>query len=86
VLILDEPTRGIDVGTKEEIYRILRALADGGLAILVISSELIEVLGLSDRIIVMADGRVAGELDGGAASEEDVMRLATGAGEDEVAA
>ena len=56
VLILDEPTRGIDIGTKMEIYRLLRALAEGGLAILVISSELIEVLGLSDRIIVMRNG------------------------------
>jgi ABC-type sugar transport system ATPase subunit len=78
VLILDEPTRGIDVGTKEEIYRMLRSLARDGLAIVVISSELIEVLGLSDRIVVMSDGRVAGELVGGAATEEDVMRLATG--------
>jgi ABC-type sugar transport system ATPase subunit len=78
VLILDEPTRGIDVGTKEEIYRLLRGLADAGLAIVVISSELIEVLGLSDRILVMADGRIAGELDGATATEEDVMRLATG--------
>jgi rhamnose transport system ATP-binding protein len=77
VLILDEPTRGIDVGTKEEIYRILRDLAAAGLAILVISSELIEVLGLSDRIVVMSEGRVAGELMGEGSSEEDVMRLAT---------
>ena len=79
VLILDEPTRGIDVGTKEEIYRILRDLAASGLAILVISSELIEVLGLSDRIVVMSEGHVAGELVGDGASEEDVMRLATAA-------
>jgi ABC-type sugar transport system ATPase subunit len=86
VLILDEPTRGIDIGTKAEIYRLLRSLADGGLAVVVISSELIEVLGLSDRIIVMADGRVAGELDGPGATEEDVMRLATGAGDREAAA
>jgi rhamnose transport system ATP-binding protein len=86
VLMLDEPTRGIDVGTKEEIYRLLRGLADDGLAIVVISSELIEVLGLSDRILVMADGRIAGELDGATATEEDVMRLATGAHGTEVAA
>ena len=79
VLILDEPTRGIDVGTKEEIYRILRGLAADGLAILVISSELIEVLGLSDRIVVMSEGHVAGELVGEGATEEDVMRLATAA-------
>jgi ABC-type sugar transport system ATPase subunit len=79
ILILDEPTRGIDVGTKEEIYRLLRELAGEGLAILVISSELIEVLGLSDRILVMTQGHVSGELDGAAATEEDVMRLATAA-------
>ncbi|MGQ0669116.1 MAG: sugar ABC transporter ATP-binding protein [Actinomycetota bacterium] len=81
VLILDEPTRGIDVGSKEEIYRILRELAGQGLAIVVISSELIEILGLADRVVVMCEGRVAGELDGEAATEEAVMRLATGSGE-----
>ena len=85
VLILDEPTRGIDVGTKEEIYRLLRALAAEGLALVVISSELIEVLGLSDRILVMADGRLAGELPGATATEEDVMRLATGTHHEAVA-
>lgn len=78
VLILDEPTRGIDVGTKEEIYKILRGLADQGLAVVVISSELIEVLGLADRILVLADGRITGELRGEEATEEEVMRLATG--------
>ncbi|MFQ5947616.1 MAG: sugar ABC transporter ATP-binding protein, partial [Acidimicrobiia bacterium] len=78
VLILDEPTRGIDVGTKEEIYKILRGLADHGLAVVVISSELIEVLGLADRILVLAEGRVTGELQGEEATEEEVMRLATG--------
>jgi ABC-type sugar transport system ATPase subunit len=78
VLILDEPTRGIDVATKEEIYALLRALTQQGLAVVVISSELIEVLGLADRILVLADGRVAGELPGEQATEEAVMRLATG--------
>ncbi|HZD01435.1 MAG TPA: sugar ABC transporter ATP-binding protein [Actinomycetes bacterium] len=78
VLILDEPTRGIDVGTKEEVYALLRALTEQGLAVVVISSELIEVLGLADRILVVADGRVAGELQGERATEEAVMRLATG--------
>jgi rhamnose transport system ATP-binding protein len=82
VLILDEPTRGIDVGTKEEIYRLLRRLAQEGLALMVISSELIEILGLADRILVLADGRVRGELQGGRATEEDVMRLATGVEEE----
>ncbi len=83
VLILDEPTRGIDVGSKEELYLLLRGLASGGLAIVVISSELIEILGLADRILVMCEGRIAGELSGGTATEEDVMRLATGSAEGE---
>jgi len=83
VLILDEPTRGIDVGTKEEIYRILRSLAAQGLALVVISSELIEVLGLADRIIVIREGTVAGELAGEGSTEEAVMRLATGVHERE---
>ncbi len=86
VLILDEPTRGIDVGTKEEIYRILRGLAREGLAVVVISSELIEVLGLADRIVVLSEGRIAGELAGKGATEEDVMRLATGVHDREAAA
>ncbi|OJW02437.1 MAG: hypothetical protein BGO47_12060 [Microbacterium sp. 67-17] len=75
VIIFDEPTRGIDVGAKEQIYRIIRDLADSGKSVLVISSELIEVLGLSDRILVMADGRVVGELPGHTSTEEDVMQL-----------
>ncbi|HEX2072164.1 MAG TPA: sugar ABC transporter ATP-binding protein [Geodermatophilus sp.] len=77
VLVFDEPTRGIDVGAKEQIYRILRELADDGVAILFISSELIEVLGLADRILVMAGGRLVGELPGHVSTEEDVMRLAS---------
>ncbi|HWO70034.1 MAG TPA: sugar ABC transporter ATP-binding protein [Actinomycetota bacterium] len=77
VLILDEPTRGIDVGTKQEIYRLLRQLATEGLAIVVISSDLIEILGLADRIVVVCEGRIAGELEGRSATEEAVMRLAT---------
>jgi len=77
VLIFDEPTRGIDVGAKEQIYRLLRGLADDGVAILFISSELIEVLGLADRILVMAGGRLVGELPGHTSTEEDVMRLAS---------
>ncbi len=77
VLILDEPTRGIDIGAKEEIYRLLRRLAQAGLAIVVMSSELVEVLGLCDRILVLAEGRVTGELPGSTATEEAIMRLAT---------
>ena len=64
VLMLDEPTRGVDVGAKVEIYRIIRQLADRGLAVLLISSELPEVIGLSDRIVVMREGRKTGELAG----------------------
>ncbi len=75
VVIFDEPTRGIDVGSKEQIYGILRGLADAGKAVLVISSELIEVLGLSDRILVMADGEIVGDLPGDGATEEAVMQL-----------
>ena len=85
VLILDEPTRGIDVGSKEQIYTLLRALADDGTAVIVISSELVEVLGLSDRILVMADGRIVGELTHEDASEEVVLRMITRASRHEVA-
>ena len=76
VLIMDEPTRGIDVGSKEQIYRLLRKLADQGLAILAISSELIELLGLCDRILVLSQGRLVGELGASEASEEAIMQLA----------
>ncbi len=77
VLILDEPTRGIDVGSKEQVYSLVRGLADDGMAVLFISSELVEILGLSDRVLVMADGRIVGELDRGDATEENVLRLIT---------
>jgi ribose transport system ATP-binding protein/rhamnose transport system ATP-binding protein len=77
LLIVDEPTRGVDVGARSEIYRLLRALAAKGVALVVVSSELPEVLALADRIVVMAEGRTVGELAGGAATEEDVLRLAT---------
>jgi ribose transport system ATP-binding protein len=77
VLILDEPTRGVDVGAKAEIYRIMRELADAGLAILMISSELIEVIGMADRVIVMREGCVTGELPWQDATEESIMHLAT---------
>ena len=74
VLILDEPTRGIDVGAKYEIYTIINQLAAAGKAIIIISSELPEVLGLSDRVYVMYQGRIVGELDKNQASQESVMR------------
>jgi len=77
ILFFDEPTRGIDVGAKAEIYRMLQELAAQGKAIVVISSELEEVLRLSHRIIVMCEGRVTGELDGRTATQEEIMTLAT---------
>ena len=73
VLILDEPTRGIDVGAKAEIYAIMRQLADEGLGILFISSELPEILGLSDRILVMRRGRIVAQFDAAGATEEAIM-------------
>ena len=78
VLLLDEPTRGIDVGAKEEIYKLIDQLAQQGVAILFASSEMEEVLGLADRVLVMHEGRLAGELSRAAMSEEAIMRLATG--------
>ena len=78
VLIIDEPTRGIDVGTKAEVHRLLSELAGRGMAVLMISSELPEVLGMADRVLVMHEGRLTGELPGASASEEAVMRAATG--------
>ena len=77
VIVLDEPTRGIDVGAKHRLYSAIRALAAEGLAVLLIASELIEVIGLADRIAVLHDGRIAGELPRGA-SETQVMAYATG--------
>ena len=76
VLILDEPTRGIDVGAKAEIYRLIDNLANQGLGIMFISSELPEILGLSDRIYVMQNGRITGELSGAEATEESILKLA----------
>ena len=76
VLILDEPTRGVDVGAKIEIYHVIENLAESGVAVLVISSELPEVLGLADRIVVMQRGRVTGELNRAEASEESILALA----------
>ena len=79
VLIFDEPTRGIDVGAKVEIYKLMNELARKGVAILMISSELPEVLGMCDRILVMHEGRIAGELARSEATQEAIMHLATSA-------
>jgi L-arabinose transport system ATP-binding protein len=78
VLILDEPTRGIDVGAKAEIYRLIEELAEGGMAILMISSEMPELLGVTDRILVMRDRTIVGELETAGATEDDILRLAMG--------
>ncbi|MBL9174141.1 MAG: sugar ABC transporter ATP-binding protein [Verrucomicrobiales bacterium] len=77
VLLMDEPTRGIDVGAKHEIYRLMEDLAREGVAILFVSSELEEVLGLSDRVLVLHEGRITGELPRSALNEEAVLHLAT---------
>ena len=79
VIILDEPTRGIDVGSKSEIYGLLRALADSGVAILMISSDMEEVIGVCDRIAVMHEGRISGLLERPQFSERNVLHLAVGA-------
>lgn len=78
VLLLDEPTRGIDVGAKEEIYRLMEHLAQQGVAILFVSSEMEEILGMSDRTLVMHEGAMTGELSREELSEEAIMQLATG--------
>lgn len=78
VLILDEPTRGVDVGAKREIYNLIKRLAEDGMACIVISSELPEIIGLCHRTLVMREGKLVGELNGDSMSEESVMRLAAG--------
>ena len=78
VMIFDEPTRGIDVGAKAEVYRLMRDLADSGVAVLMISSDMEEVIGVSDRIAVMHEGRIADILDRDRFSEENVLLLAVG--------
>jgi ribose transport system ATP-binding protein len=78
VILFDEPTRGIDVGAKGEIYELMRRLADSGVAILMISSDMEEVIGVSDRIAVMHEGAIAGFLDRNEFSEDRVLQLAVG--------
>ena len=77
VLLLDEPTKGVDVGAKFEIHELIRGEASRGAACLVASSDLPEMLALADRILVMREGRIQGQLEGTAATEESVMHLAT---------
>jgi rhamnose transport system ATP-binding protein len=83
VLIIDEPTRGIDVGTKSEVHRLLSTLASRGMGVLMISSELPEVLGMADRVVVMREGRVTATIDRDEATPENVMRAATQSASDE---
>ncbi|MDR6999754.1 sugar ABC transporter ATP-binding protein [Neobacillus niacini] len=78
VLILDEPTRGVDVGAKREIYQLMNELTDRGVAIIMVSSELPEILGMSDRILVIHEGKISGELKSDEATQEKIMTLATG--------
>ena len=78
VLILDEPTRGVDVGAKREIYQLMNELTDQGVAIIMVSSELPEVIGMSDRILVVHEGRISGEIKKEEATQEKIMTLATG--------
>ncbi len=78
VMILDEPTRGIDVGAKYEIYKIMNELVDKGVVIIMISSEMEEILGMSDRILTIAEGEITGEFDAREATQEILMRAAVG--------
>mgnify|MGYP001087841749 FL=1 len=76
VVIMDEPTKGVDVGAKAEIYQIMGNLAMQGYAIILISSEMPEILGMSDRVIIMCNGRVTGELSRSEATQEGILELA----------
>ena len=76
MLLLDEPTRGIDVGAKYEIYQLILDLANQGKTVLMVSSEMPELLGVCDRILVMSGGRVAGEVDAANTTQEEIMTLA----------
>jgi ribose transport system ATP-binding protein len=78
LIIMDEPTRGVDVGTKVEIYHMIRQMAERGKAVIMISSELPEIIGMSDRIVVMHEGRIMGEIPGSEATEEKILMMATG--------
>jgi ribose transport system ATP-binding protein len=85
VVIIDEPTRGVDIGTKEQIYRFIADLADQGCSVVVISSEMQELIGLCHRVIVMRNGRIAGEVPGAELTEDAIVFLATGVHEDTAA-
>ena len=78
VLLLDEPTRGIDIGSKQEIYKLMEDMAASGVAVMFVSSEMEEVLGMADRALVMHEGAITGELSREQLTEEAIMQLATG--------
>jgi ribose transport system ATP-binding protein len=78
ILLVDEPTRGVDVGAKAEVHQLLNQLAQRGVAILMISSELPEIIGMSDRVLVMRQGTITGELSRAELTQERIMELATG--------
>ena len=82
IIIFDEPTRGIDVGAKQEIYNLMNSLTEKGISIIMISSDMEELLGMSDRIVVMHEGRQAGELKKEEFSQDRVLALASGLGEE----
>jgi len=79
VLLLDEPTRGVDIGAKREIYELIEQLAEAGVAVLFVSSELGEIIGMSDRVLVMHQGAIRGQLTRQQLTEEAIMHAATGA-------
>ena len=85
VIIIDEPTRGVDIGTKEQIYRFIASLAEQGRSVIVISSEMQELIGLCHRVVVMRSGRIAGEVAQADLSEDAIVYLATGVHEERAA-
>ena len=76
VMFLDEPTRGVDVGAKAELYRLITKIKEEGIAVVVVSSDLLEVVGIADRVLVMREGRLTGELTGDNITQERIMELA----------
>jgi ribose transport system ATP-binding protein len=85
IVIIDEPTRGIDIGTREQIYKFIVPLAEQGRAVIVVSSEMSELIGLCDRIVVMRAGRTVGDVSGQGMTEHDIVMMATGATAQEAA-
>jgi ribose transport system ATP-binding protein len=85
IVVIDEPTRGIDIGTKEQIYKFIAKLAEEGKSVIVISSEMPELIGICDRIVVMRAGRIVGEVTGEHMTENEIVVLATGATSEEAA-